>query len=117
MTTPVVLRARTVKEFRDLSVDAKAIPTPGREFRRTDRLILRFDVSSPGGVTPEVTARLLNRAGQPMNDLPLAASSTGSGFQLDLPLAGMAAAEYIIEVSAKAESGQARQLVAFKVAS
>ena len=115
VTTPVVLRARTVKEFRDLSVDAKAIPTPGREFRRTDRLILRFDVSGPGGFTPEVRARLLNRAGQPMNDIPLGTS--GSGFQLDLPLAGMAAAEYIIEISAKTESGQARQLVAFRVAS
>lgn len=117
LSTPVVLRARTVKEFRDLTADAHAIPAPGREFRRTDRLIVRFDAYGPGASSPEVTARLLNRAGQPMLDLPVSSKAAGTGYQLDIPLAGMAAAEYLVEISAKGESGQTRQLVAFRVAS
>jgi hypothetical protein len=117
VTTPVVLRARTVKEFRDLSADPGAVPTPTREFRRTDRLIMRFEVFTPGDTLAKVTAMLLNRAGQPMHELPLAGQPRGSGFQLDLPLAGMAAGEYLVEVAASAESGSTRQLVAFRITS
>jgi hypothetical protein len=116
LSTPEVLRARTVKEFRDLSMDPHAVPTAAREFRRTDRLILRFDVYGPGGASPAVSARLLNRAGDPMNDLTVSAAS-GPAHQVDLPLAGIAAAEYIIEITAKGESGNAKQLVAFRVVS
>ena len=35
-------RARTVKEFREISANAHAIPSAAREFRRTDRLVIRF---------------------------------------------------------------------------
>jgi hypothetical protein len=117
VTTPVVLRARTVKEFRDLSADQTAVPTPNREFRRTDRLIMRFEVFGPGNAMPKVTAKLLNRTGQPMSDVPLAGQPAGSGFQLDLPLAGMAAGEYLVEVAATTDAGSARQLVAFRITS
>jgi VWFA-related protein len=115
LSTPVVLRARTVKEFRDLSADPNAVPTPNRDFRRTDRLILRFDAYAPASTTPQVVARLLNRAGQPMLGLDVAHAAAGTGYQLDLPLAGIAAGEYLIEVSAHGESGDTRQLVAFRV--
>jgi VWFA-related protein len=116
LSTPIVLRARTVKEFRDLSADPNPVPTPTREFRRTDRLILRFDAFGPGAA-PQVVARLLNREGQPMQGLQVASASAGSGYQTDLPLAGMAAGEYLIEVSAHGESGDTRQLVAFRITS
>jgi hypothetical protein len=116
LSTPEVLRARTVKEFRDLSAAPDAVPTATREFRRTDRLIVRFDAYAPGNTAPAVSARLLNRAGEPMHDLTVS-SSAGSSHQLDLPLAGIAAAEYIIEITAKGESGNAKQLVAFRVVS
>jgi hypothetical protein len=111
LSTPVVLRARTVKEFGQLSSDPNAVPTPTREFRRTDRLIVRFDAYGPGGTAPQVITRLLNREGQPMQALPVTSAAAGSGYQL----AGMAAGEYLIEVSAHAESGDTRQLVAFRI--
>jgi VWFA-related protein len=117
LSTPEVLRARTVKEFRDLSADARAVPTAAREFRRTDRLIVRVDAYGPGGASPAVSARLLNRAGDPMNDLTVSTPAPGPTHQVDLPLAGIAAAEYIIEITAKGESGNAKQLVAFRVVS
>jgi VWFA-related protein len=116
LSTPEVLRARTVSEFRSLSANLTAVPTALREFRRTDRLIVRFDAYGPGSTSPTVSARLLNRAGNPMNDLPVSAAS-GQTHQVDLPLAGIAAAEYLIEITAKGESGDAKQLVAFRVVS
>ena len=49
LSTPHVLRARTVKEFREISADAHAVPSASREFRRTDRLVIRFDAYAPAG--------------------------------------------------------------------
>jgi hypothetical protein len=115
LSTPHVLRARTVKEFREMNTDAAAAPTAAREFRRTDRLIIRFDAYAPGTERPAVSARLLNRTGQPMLDIPVADSSAGFSHQLDVPLAGIAAAEYVIEILAKGDSGEAKQLVGFRV--
>jgi VWFA-related protein len=116
LSTPHVLRARTVREYRDLNTSAEAVPTAAREFRRTDRLLIRFDAYAPAG-SPKVAARLLNRAGQPMHELPVAQRTEGLAYQLDLPLAGMAAAEYIVEITASGEAGEAKQLVAFRLVS
>jgi VWFA-related protein len=116
LSTPRVLRARTVKEFRDISADPHAVPSASREFRRTDRLVIRFDAYAPAG-TPEVAARLLNRAGTAMADIPVSTQTTGATHQIDMPLASMAPAEYLIEVTAKSESGEERQFVAFRLVS
>ena len=116
LSTPQVLRARTVKEFRELSADPHAVPSASREFRRTDRLVIRFDAYAPAG-TPEVTAKLLNRAGQAMLDVPVSTQSAGATHQIDLPLASMAPAEYLIEIKAAGEGGEAKQLIAFRLVS
>jgi VWFA-related protein len=114
LSTPQVIRARSVKEFRDLNAAAEAVPTVGREFRRTDRLLIRFEAYGPAGM-PKVAARLLNRTGQKMIDLPVGARTEGMAYQVDLPLAGMAAAEYVVEITASGEAGDAKQLIAFRV--
>jgi VWFA-related protein len=116
LSTPQVLRARTVKEFRELSADPHAVPSASREFRRTDRLVIRFDAYAPAG-TPAVTAKLLNRAGQPMADVPVSNQSSGSTHQIDLPLASIAPAEYLVEINATGEGGDAKQLIAFRLVS
>ncbi len=116
LTTPQVLRARTVKEFRDINADPHAVPSAAREFRRTDRLVIRFDAYAPGG-TPNVAAKLLNRAGQSMLDVPVSTQAAGATHQIDLPLASMAPGEYLIEIKASSEAGEAKQLVAFRLVS
>jgi len=116
LSTPQVLRARSVREFREINGGGTAVPTAGREFRRTDRLLIRFDAYAPAE-SPKVAARLLNRAGQPMLDVPVKAREGESAYQVDLPLAGMAAAEYIVEITASGEAGEAKQLIAFRVVS
>jgi VWFA-related protein len=113
--TPGVFRARTTREFQQLKTDPDAVPVAAREFSRTDRLIIRVPAYAPGDTPPALIARLLNRAGQPMTDLtaaPFAASKSDQ--QIELPLAGLAPGEYIIEVKTTDE-GDVKQLVGFRV--
>ena len=61
-----------------------------------------------------MTARLLNRGGGKMADLPLQAGQSGLA-DIELPLSSLAAGDYLIEINAKTESGTAQELIAFKV--
>jgi hypothetical protein len=119
LSTPAVLRARTPREFQAITRDPDPVPTSLREFRRTDRLLVRFFAEVPGGASAaEVGARLLNRVGQRMVDLSAAAPADPSQpYQIDLPLAGLSPGEYVIEIRAKGVSGESTELVAIKVIS
>ena len=79
-------------------------------------MLVRLEAYSAAGAPPEVTAKLLNRTGAQMADVPVQAAD-GKPFLIDFPLASLAAGEYIIEVDAKAPSGTAQQMIAFKVGS
>jgi hypothetical protein len=118
LSTPAVLRARTAREYQALTRAADPVPTSAREFRRTDRLLIRFHTYGPAGTTPAATAKLLNRAGQPMADLPVQAPAAEGGYsQIDLPLAGLASGEYLVEVRVPGEGGDATALVPMRVIS
>ncbi len=118
LSTPAVFRTSNALEYRSLVASASPIPTPAREFRRTERLTVRFDVYAPGSESPTVTARVLNRLGKGMADLPIRApQGQASYYQLDLPLAGFSAGEYLIEVKAAGSGGQATELVPLKITS
>jgi hypothetical protein len=119
LSTPAVLRARTPREFQAITRDPDPIPTPLREFRRTDRLLIRFFANVPGGASSaDVSTRLLNRVGQKMVDLTASAPAEPSQpYQIDLPLAGLSPGEYVIEIRAKGVSGESTELVAIKVIS
>jgi VWFA-related protein len=119
LSTPAVFRARTAREFQAIARDADPVPTSLREFRRTNRLLIRFFASVPGGASSaEVGAKLLNRAGQKMVDLATQAPADPSQpYQIDLPLAGLSPGEYVIEVRAKGVSGESTELIAIKVIS
>ena len=113
--TAEVLRARTAREFRALDADAGAAPVASREFSRTERLIIRVPAYAPDGA-PNVTARLLSRIGQVMRDLPVEPPQKHDGrFQVDVALAGLAPAEYSIELTASSPAGEAKDLVGFRV--
>ena len=119
LSTPAVLRARTPREYQAITRDPDPIPTPLREFRRTDRLLIRFFANVPGGSSSaDVSTRLLNRVGQKMVDLPASPPAEPSQpYQIDLPLAGLSPGEYVIEIRAKGVSGESTELVAIKVIS
>lgn len=117
--TPLeVLRARTAIEFRQLSADPNPTPVADREFRRTERLLIRFTATAPGDTTPQTVARLLNRAGQPMSELPSKPlEGAARRFQVDLPLASLPAGDYVLEVKGATDGSEAKQFLGFRVVS
>jgi hypothetical protein len=66
-----------------------------------------------GGSAPQVSARLLNRTGAAMSDVPVSAGAAGNP-QIELPLAGLAPGEYILEIKTGDDDGS-RALVGFRV--
>jgi VWFA-related protein len=113
--TPAVLRGRTARELQQLKADPDAVPVATREFSRADRLLIRVPAYGPADGTLTVTARLLSRDGKPMMDLPVGIAS-GAEAQIDLPLAGLAAGQYLVEIAAGTDASQ-KQLVGFRVTS
>jgi hypothetical protein len=114
-STPRVYRVRTIPELTVVKANPNAVPTTERQFSRTDRIYIRVDAYAPGGVTPPVTARLLNRGGQSMADLPVQ-QAPGRPAEIELGLSGFAAGEYLIELNARSEGGStAQELVAFRL--
>ena len=114
ISTPRVYRARTAYEMLAARKNPDAAPTADRAFSRTERLLVRFSAYGAAGAQPEVTARLLNRAGQKMADVPVTAVPAGLQ-QIEFPLSSLAAGEYLLEINAKTASGSAQELVAFRV--
>ena len=112
ISTPRVHRARTARELQTVAADAAAVPVAGREFSRTERLLIRFDVY--GNATP--TAVLLNRNGQKMADVPVTPAdgrrhaSDRPGSQRRSP-----AGEYLVEITVKGATGEARSWSRFGV--
>jgi hypothetical protein len=118
LTTPAVFSARTAREFRAIASDPHAVPTAERVFSRTQRLLIRFDAYAMGYKVPAVTARLLNRGGQEMVALIAQPDEKYPEEHLiDLPLSGLAAGEYLVEIKAKAEAGETTQMLAIRITS
>ena len=119
IATPRVWFARNAREFTALTTGDAAPPTAARDFRRTDRLLVRFETFAPGGLAPVVTARLLNQQGTKMLDVPVTApSAAGQPYVFDLPLASFAAGQYLIELTATGEGQKpVTELLAFRIGS
>jgi hypothetical protein len=110
--TPQLLRARTARDYQQLKGDAGAVPAAAREFSRTERLLIRVPVYGPAGTAPSLTAQLLNRGGQKMSDLPVAASAASADVRdIELTLAPLAPGEYIVQIAA----GDVKELVGIRV--
>lgn len=112
--TPRIYRGRTVRDLNDIRANPAAAPAVDREFSRAERLLVRIQGYAPGGVTPAITGRLLNRSGTAMSDLPFKPAADGF-FETELPLSALAAGEYLIELTAQTESGKAQDTIAFRV--
>jgi VWFA-related protein len=119
LSVPAIFRARTQRDVNLLNAAADPRPSTAREFSRTERLHVRFQAYAPGGGVAAPTARLLNRTGSQMADVPVrAAAARGpADFEADVPLASLPAGDYLIEVAMPGEQAPAKQLVAFRVTS
>ncbi len=113
--TPAVYRARTLRDYQQIKADPDPTPVAVREFSRTDRVLIRVPAFGPSGAS-QVSVHLLNRSGQPMSELPAAPVAQTGEEQIDLPLASLAPGEYVVEIKAAGDAGDAaRQLVGFRV--
>ena len=118
LSTPKVWFARSAREFTALTTGVPPAPTAIREFRRTDRLLIRFDAYAPGSSPTKVTAQLLNQQGTKMTDLPVTAPTEGPTHSIDMPLASLAPGQYLLEISANSEGHKpVAELVAFRLGS
>lgn len=113
--TPAFLRARNFLEFRNLGGDREAVPVSSREFRRTERLLIRFPAYAPEGQQPAVSAQLLNRIGQPMRTLDV--RSAGEQHEIDLSLSGLPSGEYQLELAVTSAAGNVKERLGFRVTS
>jgi len=108
----MVLRTRTAREARAITEGTDAQPEVGREFDRSDRLFVRFPVY--GGPEAAATARLLNRRGKELRELPVVLIREGL-YQLDLPLSVSARGDYLIAIEAARGAESVRTLVPVRV--
>jgi VWFA-related protein len=113
---PQLFRAASAREFREISVDPAAAPVPGREFRRTEHLLLRIPAYDTSGNTVQISAKLMNRVGTVLLDLTKVAGDGSIALtQFEVPLARFAPGDYSIEVAATSDTGNARELIQFRV--
>ncbi len=113
--TPEVLRARNAREFRALDGQA-SVPVVAREFSRMERLLIRVPVYGGDADRVSLSAKLLSRMGSAMRDLTIsAAAAPGHPPEIDLPLSGLAAGEYLIDFTATNSAGQARDRLSIRV--
>lgn len=112
--TPQVFRSRTVREYQQIKTDPDAVPIAAREFTRTDRVLIRVPAYAASGA-PTLSVHVLNRTGQAMSELPVAPSPVEGEQQVELPLAGFAPGEYIVEIKAAGDGGDVKELVGFRV--
>jgi len=110
--TPVLFRARTPIELRSIQAGGAA-PFAGRQFDRTDRVIVHFDVFGAAAADATVTVALLNRQGAKLAAMPL--RKIDAGYEIDLPIGSIARGEYVFEIAASHGADQARALLSFRV--
>jgi VWFA-related protein len=115
ISTPRVFRARTARDMQTLTADGSATPVIVREFSRTERLLIRFDVYGAGTDQPKTTATLLNRSGDKMADLPVTPAAAGGTHALEVGLNTIPAGEYLIQIDAAGASGSASEVLAIRV--
>jgi hypothetical protein len=104
-----------VRDFQQLKADPRATPTAAREFSRAERVFVRV-ITYGSTVAPSVTAKLLNRTGQAIADLPVAPAAAAPGaHDVDLALASLAPGEYLVELTLGGGGDPVKQLVGFRV--
>jgi VWFA-related protein len=119
MSTPKVWVARNAREFTSLTTGVPPAPTATREFRRTDRLLVRLDAYAPASAPTTVAAQLLNQQGTKMIDLPvIAPTDGGQSYSIDFPLASLAAGQYLLQITGTSEGHKpVSELIAFRLGS
>jgi VWFA-related protein len=114
ISSPIVFRARTPLQLRAIQADPDPMPFAGRQFERTDRILLRFGVFGPSAKDATVAATLLSRQGAKLATIPLKTTTAGH-YEIDLAIGSVARGDYVFEIAASHGADQAKALVSFRV--
>jgi VWFA-related protein len=124
LDVPAVVRIANPRDQRALLADPEAPPYAGRDFTKTDRLLVRFSAYWNGEVPPDIKAQLLSRSGAPLTLLRpdrtrdfsvQQPNARGGNYQIDLPLSSIARGEYVISIEAARGEDHAQALVPLRV--
>jgi len=116
LSSPAAFLARNPLELRNLH--AGSVPFAGRQFRRTDRVFVRFTVFGEQSSGAVITARLLSRTGSELRPLAVVApQADGGDFEIDVPLASLARGDFLIAIDAAAGDERADALLPFRIVS
>jgi VWFA-related protein len=111
---PIMIATQSARQFRAVLTDANAAPDPARQYRRTDRVLIRVPAYAAGQAVP-VAARLLNRVGQVMETMAPLPDRPGGVTQFDLSLAPLAPGDYFLQFTAAGPAGPIDLRVPFKI--
>ena len=112
--SPILFRGRTPIELRTIQAEPQPVPFAGRQFERTDRVVVRFGVFGASASDAMVTATLLSRRGAKLATMPLKRTASGE-YEIDLPMGSVGRGEYVFEIAASRGADQAKTLLSFKV--
>ncbi|MEZ5317599.1 MAG: VWA domain-containing protein [Vicinamibacterales bacterium] len=115
LTPPVVYKGRTARDILNIKAAEAPVPAVTRAFSRTERLLLRFGAGAPGGATPDVTLRLLNRQGTGMVDLRPPTALGDGRYEAQVVLSSVPPGDYLIEFAASAGGQSTRTLLALRI--
>ena len=117
VTPPEVFRAQNARELQALRQSVSALPTPVRDFARTEQLLIRFRAYGPGGTPPAITVRLLNSLGDAMSTFPTPDRKPDGSYDLLFSLGPLVTGSYMIEIESATSDLKSRVLVGFKITS
>ena len=115
LSTPVVSRARSASELKSLMSDPDPAAFAGRDFSRSDRVVLRVAPYGSASRDAEVTAQLVGPRGTTLAQLPIHPEGEGGGFRMDLPLSNLATGEFVIAIAARTPAERVEALVPLRI--
>ncbi len=113
VATPVFIRALTTAAYQALRRGGDGLPSPDREFRPTDLIVVRTSVADAAAAPPVVEAELLTRLGKSLAALP--AVPVNGHYQVELPLRSLALGEYVLRFTATRGDTSAASTAGFAI--
>jgi VWFA-related protein len=115
LSTPKILRARNMVEFRAIESNPTAAPIASTRLAATDRVLVEIEYQALAGQTPKINVDLLNAKGDLLQTLAAPPPADGR-LRMLLPVGSLANSTYVLRVDATAGEHNAQQWVAFRVA-
>jgi hypothetical protein len=113
--TPLVFRATSPAAFRAIGDgDDETAATIERQFRRTDRVVVRWPALAEAA-DAAISAELVNGRGQKLLTLPVARRGPTTRPEVELPVANLAQAAYVLRLTAGVGGSRHSALLGFAI--